>query len=69
MPMRLANFAQWLKAQSVTVTPASRHFVAGKDGYPVYPIQARNAMKTEIPNKYLKGLCKHFGIDPKTLPI
>jgi hypothetical protein len=69
MPMRLSKLGQWLKQHNIVIAPASKHFAARKDGFPVYPIPAHNGLKTEIPDKYLKGLCKHFGIDPKTLPI
>ena len=69
MPMRLRNFVDWLKDYGVTVEPASRHFAARREGYSVYPIPAHNGLKTEIPNKYLKGCCKHFEIDPSKLPI
>ena len=67
--MRLHALEQWLKDYGVTVTTGSKHFQANKDGYPVYPIPAHNGRKTEVQNKYLKTMCKHFGIDPKNLPI
>lgn len=69
MPMRLRDLEHWLKQHEITVTPGGKHFHARKEGFGMYPIPAHNGAKTEIPNKYLKGLCKHFGIDPKTLPI
>lgn len=69
MPMRLRELGQWLKQHGIVITTGGRHFHARKDGFAMYPIPAHNGEKTEIPNKYLKHLCKHFGIDPKTLPI
>jgi len=69
MPMRLRELEQWLKQHGVTVSPGSRHFHARKEGYEVFPIPAHNAGKSEINNIYLRRLCKHFDIDPKTLPI
>jgi len=67
MPMRLSKLEQWLKQHGITVATGSKHFQARKDGFSMYPIPAHNGLKTEIPDKYLKGLCKHFKIDPKLL--
>lgn len=69
MPMRLRDFGQWLKEHDIEIEPAKRHWCARKAGYGMYPLPAHNGPKTELPDKYLKGACKHFGIDPKKLPI
>lgn len=69
MPMRLGEFAQWLKSHGVTIEPARRHFMARRGEGRGYTIPAHNGMKSQIPDVYLKQCCKHFGIDPKKLPI
>lgn len=69
MPMRLRDFGQWLKAYDIIIEPAGRHWCARKDGFGMFPLAAHNGPKSEIPDVYLKKACKHFGIDPKTLPI
>ncbi len=30
-----------------------------------YPVPAGNGLKTEVDDKYIKGLCKLLGVDPK----
>lgn len=69
MPMRLFDLEQWLKDYAVDVTTGTRHFQARKEGFSMFPIPAHNGRKSEIDDKYLRALCKHFGIDPKKLPI
>lgn len=69
MPMRLQALGQWLQQHGITIDKASRHFCARKPGHRMYPIPAHNGMRSEISDVYLKKLCKHFGIDPNTLPI
>lgn len=69
MPMRLRTLKGWLEQRDISVATGTRHFQARKDGYAMFPIPAHNGLKSEIPNKYLKALCRHFGIDPSELPI
>jgi hypothetical protein len=69
MPMRLHDFGQWLKAYGVVIEPAGKHWCARKEGCGMYALPAHNGPRTEISNVYLKKACKHFGIDPKKLPI
>lgn len=32
-----------------------------------YPIPAHNGLKTEIDDKYIRGLCRHFGLSEAEL--
>jgi hypothetical protein len=67
--MRLQQLKKWLREYDVTIETASRHFMARRGDGRGYTIPAHNGLKTEVPDKYLKALCKHFGIDPSELPI
>lgn len=71
MPMRLREFESFLRGEGVTIDDAdgTSHHMARREGCRPYPIPAHNGRKSEIPNVYLKKCCKHFGIDPKKLPI
>ncbi len=64
MPMRLRDFARFLKEHGVRIEHASRHYVARRGEGRAYAIPAHKGMDTELPDVYLKGCCKHFGIDP-----
>jgi hypothetical protein len=39
------------------------HWLAKKAGFRTYPIPAHNGEKTEIPDVYIRGFCRNFGID------
>lgn len=67
MPQRLAKLIPKLRAFGITVEPASKHFKAWRGEGRAYTIPAHNGTKTELPDKYIKGLCKHFDLDPKEL--
>lgn len=40
-------------------------FVNGAGG--MYPVPAHNARNSEVPDQYVRGLCRYFGIDPVEL--
>jgi predicted RNA binding protein YcfA (HicA-like mRNA interferase family) len=71
MPARLRALCEALKhygIQGVTRTKGSHHIFhnpSGK-GRP-YPIPAHNGLRTEIPDEYIRGLCRAFGIDYEEL--
>jgi hypothetical protein len=68
MPMRLSTLAERLKEYGIRIGPAGKHFAARRaDDEGMYAIPAHNGLKTEIDNRYIKGLCKHFNLDYKTL--
>lgn len=65
--MRLMKLEQLLKPYDIRIEPGGKHFHARKDGFGVYPIPAHNGMKSEVGDKYLRALCRHFNLDPKKL--
>jgi|HubBroStandDraft_6_1064221.scaffolds.fasta_scaffold1437747_2 hypothetical protein len=69
MPARLRDLVATLRTMGVEVeTPKSgSHFVARKPGCRPYPIPAHNGLKSEIEDKYIRALCRNFGIDPAAL--
>ena len=67
MPARLRALCEVLRdfgVQGVSRTKGSHcifHRPSGK-GRP-YPVPAHNGMKTEIPDVYIRGICRAFGLD------
>lgn len=67
MPARLRSLCEVLRGygiQGVSRTKGSHHIFhhpSGK-GRP-YPIPAHNGMKTEIPDVYIRGICRAFALD------
>ncbi len=39
------------------------HWKAKRPGSGTYPVPASNGERTEIDDKYIRGLCRHFGIE------
>jgi predicted RNA binding protein YcfA (HicA-like mRNA interferase family) len=70
MPMRLGKLRKRLKEHGVRVESPKKgsHFKARRNtDEGVYVITAHNADKSEIPDLYINGVCKHFGIDKDLL--
>jgi hypothetical protein len=64
MPTRLRNIIRAARSYGIEVEePASgSHYKAKKDGK-AYPITAHNGERTEIPDEYIRGLCRCFNVD------
>ncbi len=66
MPARLRDIERAVKALGIDViAPKGKHpwkAHRSSDGVS-YGIPAHNGLKTEIANKYIRGLCRAFGID------
>lgn len=64
MPARLRDIKRVLTALGIAVEEPSSgsHWKASNDGK-TYPIPASNGLKTEISDKYIKGLCRCFSLD------
>jgi hypothetical protein len=66
MPARLREIIQ-ICAQyfeiSVTKPKKGSHWKATRKGCRPYPITAHNGERTEIPDEYIRGLCRNFGIE------
>lgn len=64
MPLRLRDLAAHLKAHGIEVHEPKRgsHFRCTKDGFPAYQLPAHNAMKSELSDVYVRGVCRHFKI-------
>jgi hypothetical protein len=39
------------------------HWHCRKPGFGMYTLPAHNALKSEIPDKYIAGFCRHFRLD------
>jgi hypothetical protein len=67
MPARLRAIKQAIESKagfSVLEPSSGSHWkIFGPDGK-MYPIPAYNGLKTEIPDKYIAGMCRAFGLDP-----
>ncbi len=68
MPARLSDIARACAALGIEVEkPKTGSHWKARLGGTVFPIPAGNAGKTEIPDLYIRKLCRCFGIDEKTL--
>lgn len=70
MPARLRDIQRAVKALGIEVTsPRGPHpWKAHRKSDGVsYGIPAHNGLKTEISDKYIRGLCRAFGIDETQL--
>ncbi len=63
MPARLRDIVRVLASFGVTVAPGARHFHARNAQGLFFAVPAHNGLKTEIPDVYLRAICRTFGID------
>jgi hypothetical protein len=66
VPARLFALARVLAQFGVDVRPPTgggSHWRAGRADGRSYRIPAHNGERTEINDKYIRGLCREFGID------
>jgi hypothetical protein len=66
---RLCDLARAARRLGVTITTPSSgsHWKAEKAGCRPYTLPCHNGERTELDSKYVKGFCRHFGIEPKDL--
>jgi hypothetical protein len=64
MPARLRDIIEMCNHFGVTVEPpkASSHWQAKKDGCRTFTIPAHNGERTEISDRYIRSLCRNFGL-------
>lgn len=69
MPPRLREIVKAVKQFDVEIEKpkSGSHWKARREGYQMYPIPAHNGLKTEIPDKYIAGMCRALGIDEAEL--
>ena len=65
MPARLRDIRRAAKDYGVEIAEPSKgsHWKCTRPGTRNYPIPAHNGLKTEIDDKYISAMCKHFGVD------
>lgn len=65
MPAKLSDIERALKSFGVTLKKPKKgsHWKARAPGKGVYPLTAHNGLKSDMPDVYVKGLCRHFDID------
>ena len=66
MPARLREIiAICAERYGITVEKPSSgsHWKCKRDGCRTYPIPAHNGERSEIPDQYIRALCRNFGID------
>ena len=68
MPARFSSLKRALEALGLTVVPPNggSHWKAILNGK-TYPIPAHHGEKTEISERYIRGVCTCFDIDPEKL--
>lgn len=65
MPAKLSDIERALKKFGVALRKPKKgsHFRATADGKGMYPLTGHNGLKSDIPDVYVKGLCRNFDID------
>lgn len=66
MPARLREILQICERHfGISSEPPKRgsHWKLKRDNARTYPIPAGNGERTEIPDHYVRALCRNFGID------
>jgi hypothetical protein len=65
MPARLRDIVGALKRLGLEVDEPRKgsHFMVRREGSRPYPLSAHNGLRSEIADKYVRGLCAHFGLD------
>lgn len=65
MPARLRDVAKALRSYGgdVSDTGGRHNYKATMPGFRVFPIPAHRGMHSEIPDVYIRGVCRAFGID------
>jgi hypothetical protein len=65
MPAWLRSIVLALKELGLVVDEPKKgsHYMVRREGARPYPLSAHNGLKSEITDKYIKGLCAHFGLD------
>jgi hypothetical protein len=68
MPARLREIVAVLKQLGIVVEEPKKgsHFMVRREGVRPYPLSGHNGLKSEISDKYIRGLCAHFGLDVDT---
>jgi hypothetical protein len=65
VPAKFSAIKREVLAMGLTVEPprggGSHWKVRGRNGS--YPIPAHNGLKGEIPDQYIRGLCRFLGVD------
>jgi hypothetical protein len=68
MPASLRALKRAIEALGGTVEePRSGSHWKARHGAACYPIPAHNGTKTEIADKYIRGLCRNLGLDEAAL--
>ncbi|MGH7605236.1 MAG: hypothetical protein ACRENK_14735 [Gemmatimonadaceae bacterium] len=64
MPARLRDIARICATLGIRIEKpnSGSHWKAKREGEGTYPIPAANGERTEISDKYIRGLCRHFNI-------
>ena len=67
--MRLKKLIRCLKEHDIAVERPRRgsHWKFKKDGFRTYPVAAHNGDRTEVPDRYLRGLIRNFDLDDDAL--
>ena len=64
MPMRLSRLASVLSRYGIELETGTKHFKFRGPGRPVFPVPAHNGKKTMVPDAYIRGVCRHFDLNP-----
>jgi len=64
MPARLREIIRICDRLGISVGPGKgSHWKATRPGCRPFPIPAHNGERTEIPDEYIRGLCRTLGVD------
>lgn len=65
MPARVRDLKRALEQHGILYEnpPGGGSHGRFTDGRTVYPVPARNGLKTEVGDVYIRGVCRCFGLD------
>ena len=65
MPARLCDIARAAKTLGIAISKPNggSHWKATRPGFRPYPLPAHNGDRTELDDKYIRGLCRAMQVD------
>ncbi len=64
MPVRVSDLKRAVAPDGVKLEPGKgSHLKFRRPGFRVYPVPAHNGERSELDDKYVKGLCRCLGLD------
>jgi hypothetical protein len=69
VPARLCELIRAAKSLGLGIAKpnSGSHWKFERAGYRPYPVAAHNGERTEIPDKYIRGMCRAMGVEEAEL--